>query len=109
MQWEEKWNAMMSELGEDAEISDLRSMSALLDMCAMMMKLVEICENCENLRAKVVSHTSNEEDRKRCMCRWKLTVLVAANQKRNVREDVDEVRRGSMCYNCGMMGHIARY
>ena len=23
-------------------------------------------------------------------------------------EDVDEVRRGTMCYNCGMMGHSAR-
>ena len=35
-------------------------------------------------------------------------MLVAASQKREDWEDVDEVRRGSMCYNCGMMRHLAR-
>ena len=30
MQWEEKWKAMMSELGGDAKIPDLWRMSALL-------------------------------------------------------------------------------
>ena len=30
MQWEEKWKAMVSELGTDAKIPDLQRMSALL-------------------------------------------------------------------------------
>ena len=33
MQWEEKWKAMMSELGGDAKIPDLWRMSALLEIC----------------------------------------------------------------------------
>ena len=32
MQWEEKWKVMISELGGDAKIPDLRRMSALLEV-----------------------------------------------------------------------------
>ena len=45
LQWEEKWKAMMSELGKDAKIPDVRRRSALLEICAkdvqeqMMMRL----------------------------------------------------------------------
>ena len=68
MQWEEKWKAMMSELGGDAKIPDLWRMSALLEICPkdvkeqMMMRLGEVGENCENLRAKVVSYTTNKTE-----------------------------------------------
>ena len=33
MQWEEKWKAMMAELGTDAKIPELWRMSALLEIC----------------------------------------------------------------------------
>ena len=58
-------------------------MSALLEMCPkdvkeqMMMKLDEIAVNYENFKAKVL-HTrparpgKHEEDRKRCMYRWRV-------------------------------------
>ena len=32
LQWEEKWKAMVSELGKDAKIPDLWRMSALLNI-----------------------------------------------------------------------------
>ena len=32
-QWEEKWKKMMTELGRDAQIPDLRGTSPLLEMC----------------------------------------------------------------------------
>ena len=57
---EEKWKAMMSELGEDVNTPDIWRMSALLEVCPkdvkeqMMRRLDEIGENCENLKAKVV-------------------------------------------------------
>ena len=69
MQWEEKWKAMMSELGKDAKIRDLWRMSALLDICPkdvkeqmMMMRLDENGENYENMLAKVVSYTINKTE-----------------------------------------------
>ena len=49
MQWEEKWKAMTSELGGDAQNPDLWRMSALLEMCPMLMRLDEIGENFANL------------------------------------------------------------
>ena len=66
LQWEEKWKAMMSELGKDAKISDLWRMPALLNIYRrivkeqMMMSLYEIGESYENLKAKVVAYTTNK-------------------------------------------------
>ena len=46
-------------------------MSALLDICLedakeqMMLRLDEIGENCENLKAKVVSYTTNKTEQSR--------------------------------------------
>ena len=34
---------------------------------------------------------------------------MAASEKRKIGEMWNEVRRGLMCYNFGMMGHLARY
>ena len=71
MQWEEKWEAMMSELGKDAKIPDMCRMSALLVISPedvkeqMMMRLDEIGENYESLTAKVASHTTNKNEQKR--------------------------------------------
>ena len=56
----------MSELGGDAKIPDLWRMSALFEICPkdvkeqMLMRLDEIGENYENLKAKVISHTTNK-------------------------------------------------
>ena len=64
LQWEEKWKAMMSELGEDVKIPDLGRMSALLEICPKdvkeqtVMRLDEIGENYE----KVVSCTTNKTE-----------------------------------------------
>ena len=38
MQWEEKWEVMVSELGEGVKIPDLWRMSALLEICPMDVK-----------------------------------------------------------------------
>ena len=68
----------------DVKIPDLWRMLLLLEICPkdakeqMMMRLDEIGENYDNLKSKVVSHTTNkpskrEEDRTRCMCRWRWT------------------------------------
>ena len=59
---------MMSELEGAAKIPDLWRMSALLEICPkdvkeqMLMRLDEIGENCENLKAKVISHTTNNAE-----------------------------------------------
>ena len=66
MQSEETWILMMSELGGDAKIPDLWRMSALLEICPrdvkeqMLLRLDEIGENYENLKAKVISYTTNK-------------------------------------------------
>ena len=59
--------ATMSEVGKDVKIPDFWRMSALLEICSrdvkeqMLMRLDEIGENChENLKAKVVSYTTNK-------------------------------------------------
>ena len=71
---------MMSELGGDTKIPDfLEDVHRLLEICSkdvkeqMMMRLDEIGENFENLKAKVVSYTTNTTDRKRCTFRWRWT------------------------------------
>ena len=57
VQWEEKWKAMMSELGGDAKIPDLWRVSALLQICPkivkeqMTMRQELTSENYENLKA----------------------------------------------------------
>ena len=70
-QLEEKWKAMMSELGGDGRIPDLSRMSALLEICPkdvkeqMMMRLDEIGDKYENLKAEVVSYTTNKTEQAR--------------------------------------------
>ena len=68
-----------------------------------MRRLDEIGESNENLKAKVVSHTTNK------------TEHTGEGQKRYEVEDVsgsepeeDAFRRGSTCYNCVMMGFFPR-
>ena len=112
MQWEDKWQGMMSELGGDAKILDLWRTSSLLEICPkevdeqMMMTLYDIGENYENLKAKVVSHTTNKTRQMRVpMAVDHVSGSVSEDQD---WEDSDEVRTGSMCCTCGMMGHFAR-
>ena len=86
MQREEKWKAMMFELGKDAKILHLWRMSALLEICPknvkeqMLMRLDEIGEKYENIKAEVVSHATNKTEdarggqgRKIRRCRWRWT------------------------------------
>ena len=71
MQWEEKWKAMIYDLGRDAEIPDVWRVSALLEIYPkdveeqMMMRLDEIDENYENLMAKVVLFTTHKTEQAR--------------------------------------------
>ena len=117
MQWEEKWKSMMSDTGKDAKIPDLWRMSALLEICPkdvkeqmMMMRLDEIGEN---LKAKVVSYTTNKTEQtrggqKEMYVPMEVDHVCGSEPEEEDWGDVDEVRRGSMCYNCGMMEHFAR-
>ena len=51
LQWEERWKAMMAELGTDAKIPELWRMSALLELCPkdvkehMLLRLDEVGED----------------------------------------------------------------
>ena len=71
MQREEKWKKRMTELGGDAKIPELRSKSALPEMCLqdvkdqMMMRLDEIEQCNENLKTKVISHSSDKAEQSR--------------------------------------------
>ena len=70
-QWEDKWKAMMSELGGDVKTPDLWRMPAFVEMCPknvngqMMMRLDEIGENYENLKANVVPCMTNRTEQAR--------------------------------------------
>ena len=69
MQWEEKWEVMMSELGEGVKIPDLWRM--LLEICPkdvkeqMSLRLDEVGENYENLKVKVRSYTTKKAEQAR--------------------------------------------
>ena len=83
MQWEEKWKAMMSDLGGDAKTPDLWRVWALLEICPkhveehMMMRLDEIGENYEQTRGCADGGSGSEPEGKD-------------------GEDVDEVQGGSI-------------
>ena len=111
MQWEEKWKAMMSELGGDAKIPDLWRMSALLEICPkdvkeqMLLRLDEVAENYENLKVKVISYTSNKAEQSRgqkeTAVPMELDYVSGSDMYDEDLGDVDEVRRDRSCYNCG--------
>ena len=71
MQWEEKWEVMMSEVGEGVKIPDFWRMLALFEICPkdvteqMFLRLDEVGENYENLKVKVISYTSNKAEQAR--------------------------------------------
>ena len=110
MQWEEKWKGMMSELGGDAKIPDLWRMSALLDICPqdvkeqMSIRSDEIDENYENLKAKVVSYTTNKAARggqRETTVPMELDYVSGDEMCDEHWDIMDEVRGDTRCYNCG--------
>ena len=79
------------------------------DVKELMMRRDEIGENCEKLKAKVVSYTTKTEQTRRGQKEMHVPMevdYVSGSEPEEDWEDVDEVRRGSTCYNCGMMGHF---
>ena len=95
---------MTSELGGDAKIFELLRMSALLEICPkdvkeqMLMRLDEIGENYENLKAKVVSYTSNKAEQSRGQKETAVLMefdYVSGSEMSEEEEwdDVDEVSR----------------
>ena len=94
-------------------------MSVLLEMCPkdvreqmMMMMLDEIRETYENFKAKGVSYTTYQTEQTRGGQKELHVPMeehhAGGSEPEEEGEDVDEVRRGSICYNCGMMGHLAK-
>ena len=78
-----------------------------------MLRLDEIGENCENLKAKVVSYTTNKTEQSRggqkdMYVPMGVGHVRGSEPQKEDWENVDEVRRGSMCSNYGMMRHVAR-
>ena len=89
-------------------------MSALPDICPkvvkeqMVMRLDEIGENCENLKAIVVSDTTNKTGQARggqkvVHVPMEVDYVSGSEPEEEDWEDVEEVRRGSTCYTCGRM------
>ena len=110
MQWEEKWTNHDVGARNGREDSRLtRRMSALLEMCPkdvkeqMMTRMAEIGENCQNFKATVVSYTTNKAEQARGGQKDMYVPMEAAYVS-----DIDEVRRGSVCFNCGKIGHFVR-
>ena len=118
-QWEEQWKTMMSELRQDASITDLWRMSGLLEIRPkevkeqMKMRLDEIGENYETLRAKVVSYTTNEAEhnrggKKEAFVPMEVDHVTGSESESEAATDVYEVRGGLVCYDCGNVRHLAR-
>ena len=79
----------------------------------MMIWLDEIGENHENLKAKVVPYTTNKTEQtrgeqKKMHVPMEMDHVGGSEPEDEDGEDVKQVRRGSMCHNCGMMGHFAK-
>ena len=78
----------------------------------MLMRLDEIGENFLNLKAKEISYTTNKAEQargqKETAVPMELDYVSGSEMYDEEWDDVDEVRRDSRCYNCGMMGHSAR-
>ena len=69
------------------------------------MRLDEISENYKNLKAKVVSYTTNESEQarggqKEMLVPIEVDCVSGSEPEEEGWRDVDEVRRRSTCYNC---------
>ena len=77
------------------------------------MRLDEIGENLVNLKAKVVSYPTHKTEhtrggQKEMYVPMEMDHVSGSEREEEDWEDVDEVRRRSICYSCGIMGHFAR-
>ena len=103
MQWEEKWEVMMSEVGEGVKIPDFWRMLALFEICPkdvteqIFLRLDEVGENYEKVKVKVISYTSKQG-------------RAGARSEGNSSADGARLRqwRDRRCCSCGMMVHFAR-
>ena len=77
------------------------------------MRLDEIGENHEILKAKIISYTTNKAEQARGG-QEETTVPMEPDDVSGSElhgedwDNVDEVRRETRCYNCGMLGHVAK-
>ena len=79
----------------------------------MLMRRHEIGEKYENLKAKVVYFATNKAERARggqkdTHVPMEVDHLSGSEPEEQDWEDVDEVRSGLICYNCGPMLHFAK-
>ena len=79
----------------------------------MSMRLDEFGENFESLKTKVTSYSSNKAEQSRegpADSSGPLDVDSVSGTERDDEDwqDVDAIQRSVRCYNCGLMGHIAR-
>ena len=77
-----------------------------------MMRLDDICENYEDLKAKVVSCTTNKAEQARGGQKETYVPMEVDHASSNEYDEEDwrhVERRGTVCHDCGTMGHLARY
>ena len=79
----------------------------------MPLRLDEIGENKENLLTKAISYSTNKVEQFHVGKAYTSGLMDVDNVSSGAKddeywEDVSDIPRNMRCYNCGLMGHIAR-